>query len=109
MILDTKLNFQGHIINILNKVNKTIGLLRKLQNILPRAYYLQYLNHFLGLTLIMVMLHMAKAINNTSLEKIESIQYSAALAITDAIRGSSREKLYPRIRFGIRKLKTAMI
>ena len=35
MILDTKLNFQEHIKNILTKVNKTIGLLRKLQNILP--------------------------------------------------------------------------
>ena len=28
MILDTKLNFQGHLKNILNKVYKTIGLLR---------------------------------------------------------------------------------
>ena len=35
MILDTKLNFQEHLKNVLNKVNKTIGLLRKLQNILP--------------------------------------------------------------------------
>ena len=33
-ILDTKLNFQEHIKNIITKVNKTIGLLRKLQNIL---------------------------------------------------------------------------
>ena len=36
MILDTKLNFQEHLKNMLNKVNKTIGLLRELQNILPR-------------------------------------------------------------------------
>ena len=36
LILDTKLNFQEHIKNILTKVNKTIGLLQKLQNILPR-------------------------------------------------------------------------
>ena len=35
LILD-KLNFQEHLQNMLNKVNKTIGLLRKLQNILPR-------------------------------------------------------------------------
>ena len=35
MILDTKLNFQEHLKNVLNNVNKTIGLLRKLQNILP--------------------------------------------------------------------------
>ena len=36
-ILDTKLNFQEHLRNILNKINKTIGLLRKMQNILPRG------------------------------------------------------------------------
>ena len=35
MILDTKLNFQVNLKNILNKINKTIGLLRKLLNILP--------------------------------------------------------------------------
>ena len=37
MILDPKLNFQAPIKNMLTKVNKTIGLLRKLQNILPRG------------------------------------------------------------------------
>ena len=36
MALDTKLDFQGHLRSILNKVNKTIGLLRKLRNTLPR-------------------------------------------------------------------------
>ena len=40
MILDTKLNFQEDLTNILNKVNKTIGLLRKLQSILPRGLLL---------------------------------------------------------------------
>ena len=36
MLLDTKLDFQGHLKIILNKANKTIGLLRKLYNTLPR-------------------------------------------------------------------------
>ena len=31
MYLDTKLNFQEHLNNVLSKVNKTLGLLRKLQ------------------------------------------------------------------------------
>ena len=31
MYLDTKLNFQKHLNNVLSKVNKTIGLLGKLQ------------------------------------------------------------------------------
>ena len=35
LILDNKSSFQEHLKNISNKVNKTIGLLQKLQNILP--------------------------------------------------------------------------
>ena len=38
LILDSKLNFQEHLKNILNKVNKTIGLLRKLKNIVLYIY-----------------------------------------------------------------------
>ena len=36
MYLDTKLNFQEHLNNVLSKVNKTIELLRKLQVFLRR-------------------------------------------------------------------------
>ena len=36
LLLDNKLNFQEHLKNILNKVNKIIGLLLKLQNKLTR-------------------------------------------------------------------------
>ena len=36
MFLDSKLDFKEHIQNVLNKISKTIGLLRKLQRILPR-------------------------------------------------------------------------
>ena len=36
MVLDTKLDINLHIKNVQSKVNKTIGLLRKLQDILPR-------------------------------------------------------------------------
>ena len=32
-------------------------------------------------------------------ERLESIQYNAALAITGAIRGSSREKVYQELGF----------
>ena len=37
MILETKLNFQENLKNVSNNVNKIIGLLRKLQIILPRG------------------------------------------------------------------------
>ena len=42
--------------------------------------------------------------NNSFLsEKIESLQYNPALAIKDAIKGSSKEKLYQQ--FGFESLK----
>ena len=37
MVLDKKLDFSLHLKNVQNKVNKTIGLLRKLQDTLPRT------------------------------------------------------------------------
>ena len=55
MILETKLNFQEHIKNILIKVNTTIGILRKLPTSWPEDHYLQYLNRLSGLTLITVL------------------------------------------------------
>ena len=56
MILGIKLNFQEHLKNTLNEVNKTIGLLQKLQNFLP------YTNRLSDLILIMVMLYMINRI-----------------------------------------------
>ena len=37
VVLDNHLSLEDHLKMILNKVNKTIGLLRKLHNILPRS------------------------------------------------------------------------
>ena len=37
IILDSKLRFENHINMVTTKINKTIGLLRKLQNLLPRT------------------------------------------------------------------------
>ena len=37
MVLDTRLDFNLHPKNVQNKVSKTIGLIRKLQNTLPRT------------------------------------------------------------------------
>ena len=47
MFLDFKLNFQELFANMLNKVNETIGLLRKLQNALPRPSLLTIYKWFI--------------------------------------------------------------
>ena len=41
--------------------------------------------------------------NNSFPQKLESVQYNAALGITSAIKGSSREKTLSKIRFEIPK------
>ena len=97
MILDTKLNFQEHIKNILTKVNKTIGLLRKLQNILPRESLLTIFKSSVRPHLDYGDVIYDQSYNNTFHQKMKSIQYNAALALTGAIRGSSREKLYQEL------------
>ena len=97
MILDAKLNFQEQIKNLLTKVNKIIGLLRKLQNILPRGSLLTIFKSFLRPHLDYGDVIFDQSFKNTFHQKIDSIQYNAALAITGAIRGSSREKLYQEL------------
>ena len=56
MNLDTKLNFQEHLKNILNKVNKIIGLLRKLQNILAHGPLQNRLSDFILITVMLFMI-----------------------------------------------------
>ena len=94
LLLDNKLNFQEHLKNILNKVNKTIGLLRKPQNILPREPLLTIYKLFVRPHLDYGNVIYDQHYNNSFHQKLESIQYNAALAIAGAIRGYSREKLY---------------
>ena len=93
MILDTKLNFQERLKNVLNNVNKTIGLLRKLQNIFPRGPLLTIYKSFIRYHLDHDDVVYDQHYNNTFHQKLESVQYNAALAITGAIRGSYREKI----------------
>ena len=82
MILDTKLNFQEHIKNILTKANKTIGLLRKLENIMPRRSLLAIFKSFVKLYLDYGDVIYDPSYYNTFHQKMKSIQYNAALAIT---------------------------
>ena len=91
LILGSKLNFQEHLKNILNKVNKSIGLLRKLQNILPHEALLTIYKSFVRPHLEYDDVIYDQNYNNYFHQKLESIQYKAALTVTGARRGSSRE------------------
>ena len=37
MIFDSKLSFDEHFMSVLKKISKTVGLLRKIEGILPRT------------------------------------------------------------------------
>ena len=94
MLLSVKLDFQGHLKNVYSKVNKTIGLLRKLHNTLPRLSLLTIYKSFIRPNLDYVDLIYDQAYTDSFHQKIESVQYNSALAIADAIRGTSKEKIY---------------
>ena len=93
-LLDVKLYFQGHLKNIYCKINKTIGLLRKGHNTLPRLTLLTIYKSFIGPHLDYGGVIYDQAYTASFHQKIESVQYTSALAISGTIRGTSKEKLY---------------
>ena len=97
LFLDPKLNFDEHILYILIKTHKIIGLIRKLQPIIPRAALLTIYKSFLRPHLDYGDVIYDRAFNESFQNKLESVQHNAALAITEAIRDSSREKLYEEL------------
>ena len=94
MSLDSKLDFDEHIKGILDKTSKSIGLLRKAQIFLSRSCLLQIYKSFVRPYLDYDDITYDKAFTGSSQQKLESSQHNAALAITGAIRGTSREKMY---------------
>ena len=97
MLLDFRLDFQEHWKSLVKKVNKTVSLLRKFQNVLPRSALLTIYKCFVRTHLDYGDIIYDEAFNNSFHQKIESLQYNAALAITGAIRGTSREKIYQEL------------
>ena len=97
MLLDVNVDFQGHLKNIYSKINKAIGLLRKLHNTLPRLPLLTIYKSFIRPHLDYVDIIYDQAYTASFHQKIESVQYNSALAITGAIRGTSKEKLYDEL------------
>ena len=98
MILDTKLDFQEHLKDKPSKISKTIGLLRKLQEILTRPPLLTIYKSFIRPQLDYGDIIYGKTYNSSFHQSLEKIQYNSVLAITAAIRGTSKEKLYQELR-----------
>ena len=99
IILDTRLSFEKHLETVLCKINKTIGLIRKLQDLLPRTALITLYKAFVRLHIYYGDIIYDQVHNTSFYQKLESLQYNVCLAITGAIRGSSRENLYQKLGF----------
>ena len=104
--LDVKLTFCEHLNNIINKVSKAIGLLRKLQSLLARSTLITINKAFVrthldygGILYDKIYYEKRKIFLCSFHEKLESIQYKACLTITVAIRDSAKERSYQELRF----------
>ena len=75
-------------------------MIRKLQPIIPKAALLTIYKSFLRPHFDYGDAIYDRAFNESFQNKLESVQYNAALAITGANSGSSREKLYQESSFG---------
>ena len=96
-MLDSKLIFDEHLKMVSLTISKTLGLLRKLHNLLPRSalitIYKAFVRPFLDYGFILY----DQAYNMSFHHKLECIQYNACLAITGAIRGTSKKNLYQEL------------
>ena len=97
MLLDFRLDFQEHGKSAVKKLNKTVALLRKFQNILPISALLTIYKCFVRTHLDYGDIIYDEAFNNSFRQKVESLQYNSALAITGAIRRTSIEKIYQEL------------
>ena len=97
LTLDEKLSFTNCINHKINKTLKGVGLLRKLSTLLPRQSLLTIYKSFIRPYLDHGDVIYDQPLNESLSNRIESVQYKAALAITGAIQGSSRNKLYQEL------------
>ena len=87
LILDDKLNFKSHL-------REKCSKFKKLQNTLPRQALLTIYKSFVRPHLDYGGIIYDQSYNSSFCQKLKSYQYNAALAITGAIRGTCKTKIY---------------
>ena len=107
MFLDSKLSFSTHIKEVISKTRKGIGMLKYLSKYLPRhtlnELYKLYVRPHLDYGDVIyhspakVCEFSHSVILPNQMEKLESVQYSAALAVSGAWRGTPQEKVYAEL------------
>ena len=100
MILDSKLSFQSHVTEAIIKARKGVGIIRFLskyvsRDVLDQIYNL-YVRPHLDYGDIMYHIHDPK-FELEFTKRLESTQYTAALAVSGAWRGTNTDKLYEEL------------
>ena len=104
MQLHKKLNFEEHLNKVESKVHRTIGIIRKLQNVFPRSALLTIYKSFIRPHLDYGDVIYDKGFKESFHAHLESLQYNVTLATARAIRGSSTDKIYEEL--GLESLKS---
>ena len=100
MILDEKLDFKSHIREAIIKARKGIGMIKFLAKYVSRTILDQIYKLYIRPHLDYGDIIYHKYDPHTTLDatkRLEQTQYSAALAITGAWRGTSRQRLYDEL------------
>ena len=82
IILDSELAFEEHYKTVLSKTNRTIGLLCKHQNVLPRKALMNFYKAFVRPHLDYGDVLFDQEFKALSHAKLESIKYNACLTLT---------------------------
>ena len=88
------MTFQGHLKAIIGRTNKTISLLRWLQNLLPGSAFLRLYKAFVRPYLDNHDVRNDETYNEFFHREVESLQCNVCLALTGTIQGIFKEKLY---------------
>ena len=81
----------------ISKANKGIGVIKRLRQFLPRKTLLCIYKSYVRPHLDYADIIYDQPHNDKFCSKIEAVQYNAALTITGAIRGTSRDRLYQEL------------
>ena len=97
IVVDSKLDFKFHVDQKIKKCNKLKGLMRRPSINVPKNALLTVYKLFIRPNLDYSDILYDKTEKENFLNKLEKVQYRACLAITGAILGTSRQKLYDEL------------
>ena len=103
MYLDEKLSFNHRLKEIVSKINKGIGIIRKLRSIPPRNALLTIYKSFIRPAIDYCDFIYDQPHNESFCNNLGKLQHNAALVITGAIKRTFKLKIYEEL--GLESLK----